>query len=685
MLNNPKKSDPAPLASDSANHKSIRRLLIANRGEIACRVIRTARSLGIQTIAVYSDADAEALHVKLADEAVHIGPSAPGESYLVIDRLVAAAKSARADAVHPGYGFLSERAAFAKAMDAAGITFVGPTAHAIDLMGDKARSKRAMIEAGVPCVPGYQGDDQSAETLCREAEKVGFPLMVKAAAGGGGRGMRLVTRPEDLRSALATARSEAESAFGSGELILEKAIIKPRHVEIQVFGDTHGNVIYLGERDCSVQRRHQKVVEEAPCPVMTPQLRASMGEAAVTAAKAVDYVGAGTVEFLLAANGEFYFLEMNTRLQVEHPVTEAVTGLDLVELQLRVAQGEPLGLAQSDVRMAGHAIEVRLYAEDPENDFRPSAGRIDLWSRPSGSGIRVDDGIETGGAISPFYDPMVAKVIAHGANREEARRRLIAALNHTALIGPANNRDFLIDVLDRETFARGDVSTAFIAEEYGDAGFTSKHTIEDWGLAALFVHIDAAERSKSEAMTVSVELLDWCSTGELKSVYILAIDDEEKHVEIIPGPHGSYSALLDERQIDFRVLDINGPDATVETPEGRRAITFHVAPHRHCTVSTPTKQISAQIRGAGRGEEDASGSGRVLSAMHGRMIAILVQEGDPVSKGQAVAIIEAMKMQQQVLADVSGIVKMIASEAGAQIAAEDLILEIEPGEEAEAK
>ncbi|HEY7800611.1 MAG TPA: acetyl-CoA carboxylase biotin carboxylase subunit, partial [Hyphomonadaceae bacterium] len=415
-------------------------LLVANRGEIALRIMRTARRMGLRTVAVYSDADANAPHVKFADDAVRIGPGPVGESYLSIENIIAAAKSSGATAIHPGYGFLSENAKFAKAVEKAGLTFVGPPPAAIDAMGDKARAKRKMIESGVPCVPGYEGEDQSAKAFANAAAKVGYPVMIKAAAGGGGRGMRIVEKAGDLETALKTARSEAQNAFGNGDLILEKAIVRPRHVEIQVFADSHGAVIHLGERDCSVQRRHQKVIEEAPCPVMTPDLRERMGAAAVEAARAVDYVGAGTVEFLLDESDAFYFLEMNTRLQVEHPVTEMVTGIDLVALQLRVARGEALGIAQHDVTLNGHAIEVRLYAEDPEAGFLPSSGHVHLFHAPTDEGVRVDAGVETAGDVSAFYDPMLAKIVAHGATRDEARRRLISALSSTAVFGPRTNR-----------------------------------------------------------------------------------------------------------------------------------------------------------------------------------------------------------------------------------------------------
>ncbi|MBE8191181.1 MAG: ATP-grasp domain-containing protein, partial [Alphaproteobacteria bacterium] len=404
---------------------SFKKILIANRGEIACRVIRTAKALGIKSVAVYSEADASAPHVQQADEAVLIGASPVGQSYLKAEAILAAAKQTGADAIHPGYGFLSENAAFAKAVSDAGFIFIGPTPEAIDKMGNKAAAKRLMIAAGVPCVAGYQGADQTDAVFIKAAEAIGFPLMVKAAAGGGGRGMRLVKTAADLPAALETARSEAANAFGSGELILEQAIIEPRHVEVQVFADTHGNIIHLGERDCSVQRRHQKVIEESPCPIMTEDLRAKMGAAAVNAAKSIDYVGAGTIEFLLDKSGAFYFLEMNTRLQVEHPVTEMVTGLDLVAMQIRVAEGATLPLTQAQVQLQGSAIEVRLYAEDPAKGFLPCTGHIEYFTPHKGEGVRFDTGVESGQDISPFYDPMIAKLITYGDTRTTARLKMV--------------------------------------------------------------------------------------------------------------------------------------------------------------------------------------------------------------------------------------------------------------------
>ncbi|MEK7265605.1 MAG: biotin carboxylase N-terminal domain-containing protein [Pseudomonadota bacterium] len=441
--------------------KKIRKILIANRGEIAVRVMKTAKARGIATVAVYSDADAAALHVRFADEAIRIGPAEAALSYLKIDAVIDAAKKSGADAIHPGYGFLSERAAFAEACEANGIIFVGPPASAIAAMGDKAESKRCMIKAGVPCIPGYQDEDQSGARLAKEAERIGFPVMLKASAGGGGRGQRIVYEAGELNQSIASARRESESAFGDARLIVEKAVIGARHVEIQLMADAHGTCLYLGERDCSLQRRRQKVIEEAPSPAISPDIRKRMGEAAVEAARAVGYTNAGTVEFLFdPKTKDFYFLEMNTRLQVEHPVTEMVTGLDLVGLQLDVAEGKKLALAQNDIALEGWAIEARLYAEDPSAAFLPHSGKIAVW-RASPS-ARTDSGIAEGDSVSSFYDPMVAKIIAHGSTRDEARARLAAALKETILLGVGNNRDFLIGLLEDETFAKGEAATDYI-------------------------------------------------------------------------------------------------------------------------------------------------------------------------------------------------------------------------------
>ncbi len=441
------------------------KILIANRGEIARRIMRTARRLGHGVVAVYSDADAEALHVREADQAVRIGEALPAQSYLRIEAMVAAARASGADAVHPGYGFLAENAGLAQACRDAGLVFIGPSPEAIRAMGNKAGAKQIMQAAGVPCVPGYQGADQSDAAVLTEAGKIGFPVMIKAVAGGGGRGMRLVRDAASFADALRSARSEAASAFGDATVILERAIVDPRHIEIQVFGDRHGNAVHLGERDCSVQRRHQKLIEEAPSPAVSPELRARMGAVAVKAVKSIGYEGAGTLEFLLDRSGAFYFMEMNTRLQVEHPVTEAITGLDLVELQLRVAGGEPLGLQQNDITFSGHAIEVRLCSEDASHDFMPQSGRMALWQVPDG--IRVEHALQSGSEIPPFYDSMIAKLISHGSTRDEARGKLICGLDQTKAFGVTTNQAFLIACLRHPAFASGEATTAFIGR-YGD-------------------------------------------------------------------------------------------------------------------------------------------------------------------------------------------------------------------------
>jgi len=659
--------------------REIATLLVANRGEIALRVMRTARELGIRTVAVHSEADADARHVRFADAAVCIGPAAAGDSYLRADRIIEAALATGADAIHPGYGFLSENAAFARAVAAAGLVFVGPPAEAVEIMGDKAVAKRRMLEAGVPCVPGYEGEDQADATFTRAAGEIGFPVMVKAAAGGGGRGMRLVANSAALPEALKLARSEAQNAFGSGALILEKAIVAPRHVEMQVFADAHGAVVHLGERDCSVQRRHQKVIEEAPCPVMTPALRERMGAAAVEAARAVGYRGAGTVEFLLDAEGEFYFLEMNTRLQVEHPVTELVTGLDLVALQLQVAAGRPLGFTQEEVRLTGHAIEVRFCTEDPAQDFLPSTGPALLWQPPTGAGVRVDDGIETGGEISPFYDSMVAKIIAHGATREEARRRLWRALERTVLFGPASNRDFLLDALARPPFVAGEATTAFVAESYGERGFAAAvPTGSELAVAAVLQHTLAMENARGKSTGVSPELLDWSSAADLETFRRYPGPDGDALVRVRPLGGRRYTVLVDDAPFSVVVDACDAPLARIRVDEAKLSAYFHADDQRMLRLAIGARSFSVTDVSAGTaGMEDASGGGTVRAPMHGLLLEVTVREGDMVAKGDRLAVLEAMKMQHVILAEVNGTVVQVAASADRQIAAGELIVEIE--------
>lgn len=654
---------------------TIRSLLVANRGEIACRIMRTASKMGIRTLAVYSDADADAPHVRLADDAVLIGPAPVGESYLNIARVLDAAKVSGADAVHPGYGFLSENSAFAEACGEAGLIFVGPPVKAIALMGNKAEAKRRMIAAKVPCVPGYEGKDQSEGAFAAAAETIGFPVMVKAAAGGGGRGMRLVDSAGDLQEALKLARSEAESAFGSGELILEKAIIEPRHVEIQVFADSHGNVVHLGERDCSVQRRHQKVIEEAPSPAVDDDLRPRMGAAAVEAAQTIDYRGAGTVEFLLDSGGEFYFLEMNTRLQVEHPVTELIVGRDLVELQIAVAQDEPLGFSQQDVEFSGHAMEVRLYAENPAQDFLPATGDIELWMPPSGEGVRVDAGIATGQTVSPYYDPMLAKIISWGETRDTARRRLVDALGKTALFGPATNRDFLISALCKDRFADGQATTAFIEQEFGKAIAIPEPALADVVVAAVLRFLWCRQRAFSRAGRVSAELLNWSSRGAI--AHRLRLRERDVDFDLSVFAIGDrYQVSVAGEAVTAEVVRIDGTSARLRVDDQTFDVTFH-ADEATVSIATHLQTFRFTAVEAGAADEAAAlDGGKVTAPMHGKMIEILVGVGDNVANGDKLAVLEAMKMQHQITASAAGEISAVHVQTGDQVGVDDLLVEI---------
>ncbi|MEH6586145.1 MAG: acetyl-CoA carboxylase biotin carboxylase subunit [Halioglobus sp.] len=655
-------------------------ILVANRGEIACRVIRTAKAQGYRTVAVYSDADAMAPHVQMADEAVWIGPSPVNESYLVQDKIIAAARSSGAQAIHPGYGFLSENAEFARACEEAGLVFIGPSPDAIHLMGNKAEAKRRMLDAQVPCVPGYEGEDQSDAVLINEGEKIAAPLMVKAAAGGGGRGMRLVHDIAELPNAIKLARAEAQSAFGNGELILEKAIIRPRHVEVQVFADTQGNTIHLGERDCSVQRRHQKVVEEAPCPIMTEELRAEMGAAAVAAAQSINYRGAGTVEFLLDESGSFYFLEMNTRLQVEHPVTELITGLDLVALQLQVAQGEPLAMSQQDICLNGHAIEVRLYTEDPAQDFLPTSGPVDLWSPASGVGVRIDSGICTGQEISPFYDPMVAKVIAHGPTRDIARLRLIEALNETVLFGVTHNRDFLVACLEKQCFADGQATTAFIAEEFAEEEMASAEpTFSASAVAAVLELALEHEKVHDSAIIVAPQLRNWASASPLVSRKQYLHSEENIHdVSVTPLGGNGYRVFSADQETNIELLSMDDTSAHVVI-DGSQHIARYLsagAGKLYLSIDGRANLYEDQIRLDGQ-QDEAGGDGRIVAPMHGLLLEVRVKTGDTVETGQTLAVLEAMKMHYEIVAEAPGTVTQVLAIAENQVAADDLLIEIE--------
>ncbi len=661
------------------------KVLVANRGEIAVRVIRGCRKLGYRTVAVYSDADRDAPHVWAADEAVRIGPPPAKESYLSIEALIAAAQQSGAQAVHPGYGFLSEREDFAQAVQDAGLVFIGPDPASIEAMGNKSASKIRMLKAGVPCVPGYQGDDQSDETLLKEAKKVGLPVMVKAAAGGGGRGMRLVQDEKALLAAIQSARSEAANAFGDGQLLIEKAVVDARHVEIQVFGDRHGNVIHLGERDCSVQRRNQKVVEEAPSPAVDEALRRKMGEAAVAAARAVDYVGAGTVEFMLARDQQFYFLEMNTRLQVEHPVTELVYGIDLVEWQLRVAQGEPLPLSQDEVmaRRSGHAIEVRLCAESPASNFMPQTGRVLAWHVPAGEGMRVDHGLKSGQVISPFYDSMQAKLIAHAPTRELARRKLLKMLQDTALLGVTSNRDFLARILAHEAFAGGDFSTAFIGRYFPPETVKQSEQpgLRHIALAAAVLYQTDALRLQAQA-GLDAGMLSWFSSNPAPAMLKLRCLDVETDCQVQARPGGEFEVRFHyagQPQVQHLTITALGGHELHYVCEGVQGRAFFARERQALWLSSEGETHGYQDATYEPARVAEAGSdGRLTAPMDGKIIAVHVKSGDRVSKGQTLVVLEAMKMEFQVTAGVDGSVEGVNCAVGAQVSARQLLVSISP-------
>jgi geranyl-CoA carboxylase alpha subunit len=666
--------------------KTLNRLLIANRGEIAVRIARTARRMGIATIAVCSDADRGHPFVAACDEHVPIGGNLPSESYLVVDKILAAARASGAQAIHPGYGFLSENSAFAAAVTGAGLVFVGPPADAIEAMGDKARARIRMAAAGIPVVPGYDGEDQDRERLVAEAERIGFPIMVKASAGGGGRGMRRVERASDLPAALASAASEAAKAFGDGRLILERAVIEPRHVEIQVFADAQGRVIHLGERDCSVQRRHQKIVEEAPSPAVDPVLRERMGAAATAVAREIGYVGAGTVEFLLDPEGRFYFMEMNTRLQVEHPVTELVTGLDLVELQLKVARGEPLAVAQEDVRIAGHAIEVRLCAEEPADDFLPRSGTVLDW-RPEAL-ARCDHALAAGMTVSPHYDSMLGKLIARGATRAEALDRLALALDRTALLGVPSNRAFLARVLRHPEFVDGArVSTAFI-ERHFPRGADRAEAPDDatWRLAA-WLSVAAAPESVTGVADV---LRHWTSARPMPAPWRLRWRapqslaeggelERSGHVRLAPAGAALQSG---ETAVELRGVPV------ASAADGQAEVDGTALAYRYAwdgaTLWLHTKRGDFAfdcLRRAPRrsAAELAAQADEVRAAINGRVLDVAVAQGAEVAAGQRLCTLEAMKMEHELRAPRAGRLAAVEIAAGQQVAPGQVLMRYERG------
>jgi 3-methylcrotonyl-CoA carboxylase alpha subunit len=669
-----------------------KKILIANRGEIACRVAATAQRMGIKTVAVYSDADAQAKHVQVCDEAVHIGGSAPKESYLRWEAILQAAQATGAEAIHPGYGFLSENEDFANACAAAGLVFIGPPASAINAMGLKAESKRLMEQAQVPLVPGYHGANQDPALLQAEADAIGYPVLIKASAGGGGKGMRAVDRSEDFAAALASCKREAINSFGDDAVLIEKYVQRPRHIEIQVFGDTHGHCVYLFERDCSVQRRHQKVLEEAPAPGMTAELRARMGEAAVAAARAVNYVGAGTVEFIVEQPGgydhpeqmKFYFMEMNTRLQVEHPVTEAITGLDLVEWQLRVAAGEPLPLQQDQLQIQGHAIEARICAENPDNQFLPATGTLHVYRKPAHSSfqrahVRVDDGVREGDTISPFYDSMVAKLIVHGGTREQALARLDEALAQTHIVGLATNVQFLRHVVRSQAFAQAQLDTALIQREQ-DALFNQQPVSLPLAVAAAVAQTLVQERA-TQGQDPFSQTDGWRSHGVFTRRF--AFDDADRHIPVsLAYLHDGALRLTvgegAEAGEGLLTFQLRAPtQASTDTSvwtldvafagDSTRTTVYMQGERAHVFLPRGARQLVEVDLLAHSGDSGSEG-GRLTAPMPGKVVSFAVQAGDKVTQGQPLAVMEAMKMEHTIAAPADGEVVELLYAPGDQVA-----------------
>jgi len=653
--------------------RTFRKILIANRGEIALRVMRSCRAMGIETVAVYSEADAHAPHVRFAGEAVHLGAAPAKESYLRIEKIIDAAERTGADAIHPGYGFLSENAEFAESCAAAGVVFIGPPPTAIQAMGLKSSARRLAAEAGAPVVPGYDGEDQSVETLRAQMIEIGFPVLIKASAGGGGKGMRVVRTKNAVDEAVGSARREAEKAFGDGSLLLEKYVEGARHVEVQILGDAHGNLVHLFERDCSLQRRHQKIVEESPSPAVNGELRRKMGDAAVNIGRAIGYTNAGTVEFILAPSGEFYFIEVNTRLQVEHPVTEMITGLDLVRLQIEIAEGRPLTCAQADLKTEGHAIEARLYAEDPANDFLPSTGKILDLQLPMTEGVRIDAGVECGMEVGIHYDPMLAKLIAHGENRDAAIRKLVYALRQSSIQGLRTNREFLIRLVDHQGFRQGRAHTGFIAERLDELIADDDPRLDRDSLIAVALYLqnqwqtsdgllselppsyrnnpyrDPSIRFQIGSDEVEVS---WRQTGS--SGYEARVFDSTVTAQVLSCGPDRVRIEIDGVQRSFKVTEV-GDELYVHSSLGARVIK---RPPRH-----PVSQASSE-------------QGSANSPMPGKVLKILVEVGQKVTAGDPLIILEAMKMEHTMRAALDGIVEEVLVSDGEVVGPGQLLVKI---------
>lgn len=651
-----------------------KKILIANRGEIACRVAATARKMGIRTVAVYSDADANAQHVLACDEAVHIGPPAPKESYLRGERIIEAARATGAQAIHPGYGFLSENEDFAQACAEAGLVFIGPPATAIKAMGLKAESKQLMEKAGVPLVPGYHGKDQDPALLKSEANRIGYPVLIKASAGGGGKGMRVVNSADEFDAALASCKREAINSFGDDAVLIERYVTRPRHIEIQVFGDTQGKVLYLFERDCSVQRRHQKVLEEAPAPGMSEARRREMGEAAVAAARAVGYVGAGTVEFIAepTASGDlrFYFMEMNTRLQVEHPVTEAITGLDLVEWQLRVAAGEPLPLSQEDLRIHGHAIEARICAENPDANFLPATGRLEVYRTPPSARfergeVRMDAGVREGDAIAPYYDSMIAKLIVWGADRAQALARLDAALARTHIVGLHTNVAFLRRVVQSRSFAQADLDTALIERERAVL-FNAPPLPLEVAAAGVVAHALSQERGLEGADPWSRR-----DGWRLHGAAVRRFDIEaqgEHHIATLQRSHdGQMQLALGGNRWPFALSSRGDAVHDVTLGGQRHVLTVYATGEKLSIFSPQGSAVVHEIDPIAHAADGAAEGGRLTAPMPGKVIAFLANPGDTVKQGQPLAVMEAMKMEHTIAAPRDGVVAELLYAVGDQV------------------
>ena len=655
-----------------------KKILIANRGEIACRVMRTARRMGIATVAVYSDADAGTPHVMMADEAVHIGGVASADSYLRGERIIAAAKETGAEAIHPGFGFLSENAGFVAEVEAAGLVFIGPGTKAIAVMGDKIESKALAKSAGVSTVPGTEGKVDDVEVGLKAAAEIGYPVMVKASAGGGGKGMRVIESADDLPDGMRAAMSEAQTAFGDSRVFIEKFVVQPRHIEIQLLADQHGSIVYVGERECSLQRRHQKVVEEAPSPFISPETRAAMGEQAVELARAVGYRSAGTVEFIVGADQDFYFLEMNTRLQVEHPVTEMVYGLDLVEKMIRIAAGEELGLTQDDIKADGWAVEARVYAEDPARGFLPSIGQLVRYREPAGEGVRVDSGVDEGGEISMYYDPMIAKLVAHAPTREAAIDRLHLALDHYEIDGILSNRQFLSAVLENESFRSGDLTTGFIDAEFeGDFVAGPPSDAAAARLVALGTAIVALQMEERHAGDPEAGFVVISQDGARRMVELGHVDKHSAKLTV----DGKGFTLLGLLQAPVYLFDgtINEEPVAVQIRHtGHKVVLTHGAARLALTVfparfEPMLDHMPVAAEGAGADE--------ITAPMPGQITRILVEVGDEGLEGQDGAIIEAMKMENVLSAEARGKVREVAVKIGDNLNVDDLILALDLAED----